>query len=131
MTSQAPSNLTLVCDVATKNFYVILGIEDCASADDVKRAYRRLARKYHPDVSLDPDGERKFKELGEAYNTLKLPDERSAYDRSLSRSPLVEAWQLSHGAWLGWLLWMYWDALGGIHRTYFARMRDSACASLA
>jgi curved DNA-binding protein len=92
----------------TRDFYVILGVEQCASADDIKNAYRRLAHKYHPDVSEDPDGECKFKELGEAYQTLKLPGERSAYDRLLARNQPIDGPQLSHGAWMGWLLWMYW-----------------------
>ena len=92
----------------TKDFYVILGVEHCASEDDIKRAYRRLARKYHPDVSDDPDGECKFKELGAAYQTLTLPAGRSAYERLLSRSQPIDGSQLSHAARLGWLLWMYW-----------------------
>ena len=92
----------------TKGFYVILGVEHCASADDIKRAYRRLAHKYHPDVSDDPDGECKFKELGEAYQTLKLPEGRSAYDRLRSRSQPIDGSQLGHFAYVGWLLWMCW-----------------------
>ena len=92
----------------TKDFYATLGIEPCASADDIKMAYRRLAHMYHPDVSDDPDGECKFKELGQAYQTLRSPAERSVYDRLLARSQLIDRSQLSNGAWLGWLLWMYW-----------------------
>ena len=91
-----------------RDFYVILGVEHGASADDIRRAYRRLAHKYHPDVSGDPDGECKFKELGEAYQTLKFPEARSAYDRLLSRSRSVDGPQLSHGAWMAWQLWIYW-----------------------
>jgi DnaJ-domain-containing protein 1 len=90
-----------------KNFYFTLGVEHSASVDDIKRAYRRLAHKYHPDVSDDPDGERKFQELGEAYRTLKYPRERSAYDRLLSRSQSIDSLQLN-GVWLNWLSWMYW-----------------------
>jgi DnaJ-class molecular chaperone len=92
----------------TRDFYVILGVEHCATADDIKKAYRRLAHKYHPDVSDDPDGECKFKELGEAYQTLKLPAERCAYDRLLSRSRPIDGPQLGAGVWMGWLLGMYW-----------------------
>ncbi|NIP73342.1 MAG: DnaJ domain-containing protein [Gammaproteobacteria bacterium] len=67
-----------------KDYYQILGIERDASQDDIKRAYRRLARKYHPDVSKEPDAEARFKEVGEAYEVLKDPEKRAAYD-NLSR----------------------------------------------
>jgi curved DNA-binding protein len=52
-----------------------------ATQDQIKRAYRKLARKYHPDVSKEPDAERRFKELGEAYEVLKDPEKRAAYDQ--------------------------------------------------
>jgi curved DNA-binding protein len=64
-----------------KDYYAILGVPRAASADDIKAAYRRLARKYHPDVSKEPDAEQKFKEMGEAYDTLKDPEKRAAYDQ--------------------------------------------------
>ena len=64
-----------------KDYYGILGVERSAAADAIKKAYRKLARKYHPDVSKDPDGEEKFKAVAEAYETLKDPDKRTAYDR--------------------------------------------------
>ncbi len=63
-----------------KDYYEILGVERDAGADDIKRAYRKLARKYHPDVSKEPDAEAHFKEVGEAYEVLKDPKKRSAYD---------------------------------------------------
>jgi curved DNA-binding protein CbpA len=56
-----------------KDYYSILGVERGASADDIKKAYRKLAHQYHPDVSKDPQGEEKFKEVAEAYETLKNP----------------------------------------------------------
>lgn len=64
-----------------KDYYEVMGLERGASADDIKRAYRRLARKYHPDVSKEPDAEARFKELGEAYEVLKDPEKRAAYDQ--------------------------------------------------
>jgi curved DNA-binding protein len=64
-----------------KDYYKIMGLARDASQDDVKRAYRKLARKYHPDVSKEQDAEAKFKELGEAYEVLKDPEKRAAYDQ--------------------------------------------------
>ena len=63
-----------------KDYYKIMGVERGSSQDDIKRAYRRLARKYHPDVSKEPDAEQRFKEVGEAYEVLSDPEKRSAYD---------------------------------------------------
>ncbi len=64
-----------------KDYYTILGIERNASQDEIKRTYRKLARKYHPDVSKESDAEARFKELGEAYEVLKDPEKRAAYDQ--------------------------------------------------
>ena len=64
-----------------KDYYGIVGVPRDATADDIKRAYRRMARKHHPDVSKDPQAEARFKELGEAYEVLKDPVKRAAYDR--------------------------------------------------
>jgi curved DNA-binding protein len=63
-----------------KDYYQILGVSRDASQDDIKRAYRKLARKYHPDVSKETDSEERFKEVGEAYEVLKDPEKRVAYD---------------------------------------------------
>ena len=64
-----------------RDYYEILGVERTASQDDIKRAYRRLARKYHPDVSRESDADARFKEVGEAYEVLKDPEKRAAYDQ--------------------------------------------------
>ncbi|MFL6661372.1 MAG: DnaJ C-terminal domain-containing protein [Rhizobacter sp.] len=63
-----------------KDYYATLGLERSATQDDVKRAYRKLARKYHPDVSKEPDAEARFKEVSEAYEALHDPEKRAAYD---------------------------------------------------
>lgn len=70
-----------------KDYYSILGVERGASTDDVKKAYRKLAHRYHPDVSKDPKGEEKFKEVAEAYETLKNSEKRAAYDQLGSHQP--------------------------------------------
>ncbi len=64
-----------------KDYYKIMGVARDATADEIKRAYRKLARKYHPDVSKDAQAESKFKELGEAYEVLKDVEKRAAYDQ--------------------------------------------------
>ena len=75
-----------------KDYYVILGVHRNASSEEIKKAYRKLAHKYHPDVSKDPAGEEKFKEVAEAYETLKSPEKRAAYDQ-LGTHPTGEDFQ--------------------------------------
>lgn len=64
-----------------KDYYKIMGVGRNATQDEVKRAYRKLARKYHPDVSKEANAEQKFKDLGEANEVLSDPEKRAAYDQ--------------------------------------------------
>jgi curved DNA-binding protein len=64
-----------------KDYYHILGVTRDADAEDIKRAYRKLARKYHPDVSKERNAEERFKEVAEAYEVLRDSDKRAAYDQ--------------------------------------------------
>ena len=64
-----------------KDYYTTLGVAKSASQEEIQRAYRKLARKYHPDVNKTSDAEEKFKDIGEAYEVLKDPDKRAKYDR--------------------------------------------------
>lgn len=74
-----------------KDYYKILDIKRDASAEDIKKRYRRLARKYHPDVSTEPNAEEQFKQVKEAYEVLKDPEKRKAYDQ------LGSQWQGGQG----------------------------------
>jgi curved DNA-binding protein len=85
-----------------KDYYAILGVDRGATGDAIKAAYRKLARKYHPDVSKEKDAEEKFKEVSEAYETLKDDEKRAAYDQLGRHAPGEEfrpppEWQRSFG----------------------------------
>jgi curved DNA-binding protein len=64
-----------------KDYYAAMGVARDATQEAITRAYRKLARKYHPDVSKEPNAEERFKEVGEAYEVLKDPEKRAAYDQ--------------------------------------------------
>ncbi|MBI3545170.1 MAG: DnaJ domain-containing protein [Gammaproteobacteria bacterium] len=86
-----------------KDYYGILGVAQNANVADIKKAYRKLAHKYHPDVSKEANAEQKFKEVAEAYETLKNPEKRAAYDQLGKHRPGEEFrpppdWQQQHGA---------------------------------
>jgi len=67
--------------VGYKDYYQTLGVARDAGREDIQRVYRKLARKYHPDLNKGPDAEQKFKEINEAYQVLKDPEKRKAYDQ--------------------------------------------------
>src|SRR6184192_4787209 len=66
--------------VEYKDYYKTLGVPKNASTDDIKKAYRKLARQFHPDVNKKPDAEKKFKEINEAHEVLSDPEKRKRYD---------------------------------------------------
>ena len=64
-----------------KDYYKVMGVAEQASPAEIKQAYRKLARKFHPDVSKEPDAEAKFKDIGEAYAVLNDVEKRAEYDQ--------------------------------------------------
>src|SRR3954465_7249479 len=70
-----------------KDYYKVLGVQRGAGDDEIKKAYRKLARKYHPDVSKEPNAKERFQEVSEAYETLKDKEKRAAYDSLGSHRP--------------------------------------------
>ncbi len=103
-----------------KDYYKILGVSPDATEKDIKKAFRRLARKYHPDVNPnDPKAEERFKEINEAYEVLSDPEKRKKYDQMRQQ---YEAWQRA-GRPGGQFDWGRWAAggtqgPGGVHVSY-------------
>lgn len=85
-----------------KDYYATLGVERTANQDAIKRAYRKLARKYHPDVSKEPDAEARFKDVAEAHEALIDPERRAAYDDLMSRRANAQAQGRPFEAPPGW-----------------------------
>ena len=79
-----------------KDYYKIMGLNQDASEKDIKLAYRRLARKYHPDLSKEANAEERFKEMGEAYDVLKDPAKRAEYDHYLKNKDFNQNAQQGH-----------------------------------
>ncbi len=67
--------------MAKRDYYEVLGLSKGASEDEIKKAYRKMAKKYHPDINKEPDAEEKFKEVNEAYEVLSDPQKKANYDR--------------------------------------------------
>lgn len=91
-----------------RNHYRILEIERSASGAEIKAAYRRLAKRFHPDVTDDPDGESKFKAMAEAYRMLKGRETRRAYDRRHLNVHDGSDWFATNNSlelWCALLLW--------------------------
>jgi molecular chaperone DnaJ len=82
-----------------RDYYAILGIRRDASADEVKKAYRRLARELHPDVNPDPETQERFKEITQAYEVLSDPQKREMYD--LGADPFAAGAGAGPGAGFG------------------------------
>jgi hypothetical protein len=85
-----------------KDFYEVLGVSEQASYDEIKKSYRLLAKRYHPDVSQESDAEERFKEVQQAYATLKDPVERSYYNQVRSEAQRQDNYTPDHDAYRYW-----------------------------
>lgn len=79
-----------------QDYYKILGVPKTASEKEIKTAYRKLAREFHPDINKSKEAEAKFKSVNEAYEVLSNPENRKKYDEFGARWPEYEAWQRAH-----------------------------------
>gem|GEM_PF-7106477 len=95
----------------TTDYYSILGVDRNVDNDEIKKAFRKLAHLYHPDVSKDPDCEEKFKRVSEAYLTLKCPIKRNAYNRcapAYRRPQSNNRSIIDDYGWWNSLFWKFW-----------------------
>ncbi len=114
-----------------RDYYDVLGVSRQASQDEIKRAFRRLARQYHPDVNKSPDAEAKFKEINEAYEVLSDPDKRAAYDRFGHAGPQAGFGDFGgFGAGFGGFEDIFESFFGGGMRTGAARRGPARGADL-
>ncbi|MGH2449897.1 MAG: DnaJ C-terminal domain-containing protein [Candidatus Limnocylindria bacterium] len=96
--------------VEYKDYYKVLGVPKTATTADVKKAYRKLAREYHPDLNKSPEAERRFKDVNEAHEVLSDPDKRRRYDEL---GPQWERFQRGGGQEPGGFQWVYTGTPGG------------------
>ena len=78
--------------MATKrDYYEVLGVQKGASDDEIKKAYRKLSKQYHPDINKEPDAEEKFKEISEAYEILSDPESHEQVVKALEEAGIIMA----------------------------------------
>ncbi|MEU8749765.1 J domain-containing protein [Streptomyces chartreusis] len=103
-----------------RDFYEVLGVARTADPDEIQRAYRTLARRYHPDVNKDPQAEERFKEINEAFSVLSDPEQRARYDRfGEDFRKIPEDWEerVAAGAGVGS---GFWGSTGGGPRVRYS-----------
>lgn len=102
-----------------RDFYEVLGVPRNAERDEIQRAYRTLARRYHPDVNKDPQAEERFKEINEAFSVLSDPEQRTRYDRfGEDFRKIPEDWEERVGAGAGAGSGFRWSTGGGPRGRY-------------
>ena len=88
-------------------YYDRLGVSKDASQDEIKRAYRKMSKKYHPDINKEPGAEEKYKEVQEAYETLSDDQKRAAYDQ-YGPDGAKWFWWSKEALWLRWWCRLWW-----------------------